>query len=369
MSIGRVYGPEKTEYTDKLTGARVIKLTDYLGHSRHLYFTNPGRSADGSRLVFVSDRENATNLFSIDLASYEITQITDLKRIERPREVDLVTTSVNPVRNEAYYVYGRLVQSVDLDTFETNDLYITGDNIYVEMTSVTADGKYLILGEFDAPDGYSQYGVNRGYESFTETFEKRPVSRIVKISLDDGYSEVIWEEACWTGHTNASPSQSNIITFCHEGPWDKVDHRIWAMDINESRPWKVRPCEHGETVGHEYWYSDGARIGFHGYGSDGRRIIGHINYDNTGLCETHFPHDTGHTHSLDERLIVGDADAIKIWKKEGDTYTGPHVLCEHRCSARTQMLHVHPRFTPDGTHVLFTSDMEGYGDVYMVDIP
>jgi len=34
-----------------------------------------------------------------------------------------------------------------------------------------------------------------------------------------------------------------------------------------------------------------------------------------------------------------------------------------------QQVHVHPRFTPDGRGVLFTSDRSGYGNVYLVEVP
>lgn len=34
-----------------------------------------------------------------------------------------------------------------------------------------------------------------------------------------------------------------------------------------------------------------------------------------------------------------------------------------------QQTHVHPRFSPDGSYVIFTSDVSGYGKVYKVDVP
>ena len=36
---------------------------------------------------------------------------------------------------------------------------------------------------------------------------------------------------------------------------------------------------------------------------------------------------------------------------------------------KIQQVHAHPRFTPDGKQVLFTSDVSGYGNVYMADVP
>lgn len=60
---------EKRSWRDPATGAEVTQLTDYKGHSHHLYFTNPGWYSGGRKLLFGSDRENRTNLFGVDLES------------------------------------------------------------------------------------------------------------------------------------------------------------------------------------------------------------------------------------------------------------------------------------------------------------
>jgi oligogalacturonide lyase len=88
-----------------------------------------------------------------------------------------------------------------------------------------------------------------------------------------------------------------------------------------------------------------------------------------------------HIHSGDASLIVGDGqqtsayhgeqfqDTICLWKKNGDRLEGPRILCRHRGSFQAQKLHIHPRFSPDGRQVLFTSDMNGYGNLYLIDVP
>ncbi|MHC5034545.1 MAG: oligogalacturonate lyase family protein, partial [Planctomycetota bacterium] len=53
----------------------------------------------------------------------------------------------------------------------------------------------------------------------------------------------------------------------------------------------------------------------------------------------------------------------------GADFDGPRVLCEHRCSFHVQAVHVHPRFSPDGSYVIYTSDATGYGNVYRVSVP
>lgn len=88
------------------------------------------------------------------------------------------------------------------------------------------------------------------------------------------------------------------------------------MNIETKEVWKIRPrINEGERVGHEYWYANGETIGFHGSRADGSAFLGHVRYDNT------------------------------------------------------QHSHPHPRFNEAGNQVLYTSDITGYCNVYLADIP
>lgn len=40
----------------------------------------------------------------------------------------------------------------------------------------------------------------------------------------------------------------------------------------------------------------------------------------------------------------------------------------HGSSMRIQQTHVHPRFSPDGSYVVYTSDVSGYGNLYRVAV-
>jgi oligogalacturonide lyase len=189
------------------------------------------------------------------------------------------------------------------------------------------------------------------------------------VEVDSGAAQVVFEEDYWIGHVNTSPTQPDILTFCHEGPWDQVDNRIWGLNAGTGTVWKIRPTAEGEVVGHEYWFADGIHIGYHGHTAEGKPMLGRIRYDNTMPREHDFIGQTGHIFSLDDKLIVGDGSGvIRVWKKEGDGYSQPRVLCRHDSAMRIQQTHPHPRISPDGSYVVFSSDRSGYCNVYMVPV-
>ncbi len=363
----RAWPAEWTEYEDLASGVRVRQLTDYLGHSHHLYFTNPGWYDEGRRLLFGSDRENASNLFSLDLHTGEIAQITDLPRRPGTR---FQRTFLNPERPEAYFFHGRDLTGVDLKTRSLRALWTAPDGFCTSMLSVTADGRYVVLSIYeDLSHRITKYGMY-AYAGFGETFEAHPLGRVIRVPVEGGQAETVWEERCWIGHVNASPTQPHLLTFCHEGPWGKVDNRIWGLNHETGVAWQIRPRQGDESPGHEYWLADGQRVGYHGGYPDGRGFFGCIRYDNTGRLETVTDEATGHTHSNDFSLVVGDGGGVvRIWRRDGDAFDGPRVLCEHRSSFNVQTTHAHPRFSPDGRQVVFTSDRTGYGNVYLADVP
>ena len=239
------------------------------------------------------------------------------------------------------------------------------------MTNCSADGKYVYFGTWEDLSHLFEVDLLRGYVGFRETWEAMPKSKIVRVATDGSEHEVVFEENYWIGHVNTSPTRSELLTFCHEGPWELVDNRIWCLNVETREVWKIRPRTHEEErVGHEYWYADGETIGFHGSRGDGSAFLGHVRYDNTNLIEREFSKNTGHIHSNDENLIVGDGGGvIKLWKWNGETYEGPRVLTEHKSSMQTQHSHPHPRFNASGDQVLYTSDITGYCNVYLADIP
>lgn len=373
MSKGRIWPAERKETKDPTSGVFVKQLTSYRAHSHHLYFTNPGWYDEGRRMLFGSDRENTTNLFSLDLESGYILQLTDYAPQRAPFETELLSTCVNPTRPEAYFWYGRDLMSIDLHTLVEHTLWTIPSGFVRSMLNCSADGNSVCVGIYADLSDQIHIDLHRGYVGFREIFEAHPLSRIMTVDTSGKGGEVVWEERSWIGHVNTSPSQAHLLTFCHEGPWQLVDNRIWGFDLNTRKAWPVRPRQLQERVGHEYWHADGIHIGYHGSWADGRKFFGKIRYDNQSGVEVDFPFETGHIHSNDFNLIVGDSSregkTVRLWKWNGSDFDGPHILCEHRSSFHIQEVHVHPRFDAAGRYVVYTSDVSGYGNIYLAEVP
>jgi oligogalacturonide lyase len=379
----RRWEAERQTATDPDTGATVRRLTGYKGHSHHLYFTNPGWHAGGTRLLFGSDRENRTNLFSLDLRGGGIVQLTDLDMPPPPGETSFLFACVNPAREEAYFWHGRRLLAVELQTGAARPIWEAPPGFLTNMLNCTADGRYVCTGIYEDLSHRFRVDLLHGYVGFREYHAARPLSRIMRVATDGSGAEVVFEERAWIGHVNTSPTQAHLLTYCHEGPWEEVDHRIWGLDLSTGRTWKIRPRRRpGERIGHEYWCADGIRVGYHGSlpggesGRHGGHLYGAVRYDDSGRVEAPIAGASRHFHSNGLDLVVGDGTPrepwILLWRYSpagGGRFEGPRRLCRHRGSWHIQAVHVHPRFSPDGAQVLYTADPDGYGNLYLADVP
>ena len=357
---------EKHVYFDALTGVKVTRLTSYRANSNHLYFTNNCFYDGGRRMIFASERGNAHNLFSMELESGEIEQITDFPVPKNLARYDLNMSYVDGVNARCVCFMGKELLCIDLKTLSVSTIYRVPDGFLNHIVSVSADGKYAYTSIYeDSPE-------KRKGNALTDFYLSRPLSKIEQISLDGSGSKTVFSDYNFIAHVNTSPTDSSVLTFCHEGKWHIVDHRLWALDLTTGKASKLHPCQKGECIGHEYWFASGTRVGYHGY-KDGKSMLGAVNSDGTSDICCEFPYPTMHIFSSDERLIVGDGSAqspyLRLWSKNEISYDEARVLCRHGSSFKNQDAHTHPRYTPDGKSLIYTSDESGNNQIYSVEIP
>ena len=373
MSIGQVAPAEGRTFRDPETNVEIRQLTAHRAHSHHMYFTNSGLWDDGRRLLIGSHRGNAANFFSVELATGEITQLTDLPASAAPGTLG---GFLNPARDEACFISARTVCAIDLRTGEIRKLWTCPDGYKNGNLSITADGQTICHVVQQDLSGKLRLDLGHGYVGFPEYHAAHPHCRIMAIGVDTGAARIAHEDDYWLGHINTSPTIDNFLTFCHEGPWKDVDQRMWTLALDGDVVKPLRQEVPGESIGHEYWFSDGEQIGYHGRKVDGVHIFGHVRHDDTERTEYDFPHGSFHFHSVDEDLIVGDgypdAPHLLLWKLTDGRYEGPRKLLTHRGSFHVQLLHVHPRmFTGDdgAIRICYSADPQGYGTVYIADVP
>ena len=111
MALGETISPEGRTFQDAKTGVTVRQLTNFRAHSHHLYFTNSGSWDNGKRLLIVSERNNAANLYSVELESGQLMQLTDFSLEASAR---LQAAFVNPKRDE--FICGGCNMAVTLET-------------------------------------------------------------------------------------------------------------------------------------------------------------------------------------------------------------------------------------------------------------
>jgi len=373
-NVGKQWASEAVAYVDEHSGTTVRQLTDSRAHDHHLYFTNPSWYDGGDRLLFASDRTGRPNLFSIELGAGTITQLTDLPESQDARTLSdhdtyhydgfpFLFTSVNPTRPEAYFWYNDSLTAIDLEDFSLRVLWEKPSGFDGLITNVTADGKTVCSSIHEAVDWQS--------DVMNETWKARPESRVIGVPTDGGDATVYHTEDYWINHVNTSPTRPELLTFCHEGRWKHIDHRIWGLNRKTAETWKIRECpEETAHVGHEFWLDDGEDIGYHGVDEDGNYIFGVTRYNDEDRRETVVDQDIHHFHARTRDLAVGDGrdGSIYLYDFTDETTTG-HELVGHDSTRHVQGLHVHPRLAPEGSNVLFTSNRQGYGNVYLAEIP
>jgi oligogalacturonide lyase len=359
MTKGRVFPREDSRIVDPRSGRRVRQVTSHESIHHHPFFFVPAYDEQMQRLVFVSHRTGTPQIFFEERRRGKLVQVTD-----RP---DLAEWSIypSPDGRYAYFVAGASACRVDLNTFREEQLANFGD---VEMREKGMVGASMGTTALSHNGRWWAIPVKAGN-----------ISRFVLIDTESKSSSVFLERDT-IGHPQFCPDDDDLILYA--GP---LTDRIWITDRSGTKNRRAeRRDDRLQMVYHQVWVPGKRAIAFVDW-PRGMRLLDvesgeaswltnfpawHAAPDRKGrfVCDTTFPDIGLHMFSLDssrlpEFLCASEATSEgKHWGAPFPYNDGP-VQVEAR-----QHTHPHPRFSPDGTRVAFTSDRTGHAQLYEVEI-
>lgn len=375
---------------DPDTGARVTRLTptDVTCHRNYFYqkcFTN-----DGKKLIFGAefgpDIGNPAspnwNYHLLDLESQVATQLSD------QAGENTFGGFLSPDDQHLYFVRAeRQLIRLSLADLSEEVVYTVAQGWVGYGTWVSNSACTKMVGiEIHADDWFP---LNT-WQKFNEMFHQKPRCRLFSVDLRTGERQVILEQRGWLGHPQYRPFDDNTVAYCHEGPHDLIDARMWFINEDGTNRRCGKAHAPGESCTHEFWVPDGSAMIYVSYQHDSPErwiySLDPVTLENKLL--TAMPQCSHLMSNQDGTLIVGDG----CGKASGDSSASNEMLsgdpylhlfdlkagttrpiARHDSSwgvykNSRQVTHPHPSFTPDEKQVLFSCDAEGEPALYLADL-
>ncbi len=346
--------------TDPATGRTILNLTHGVGRNRPIYFNRANFTGDGRYLVFLSDRTGSWQVYAHDLVGHRVRRLTDCTR-------DPGRPCIDPQRPVIYFTQGNAVQRLALETLDEQVIYThpTPAGGSFLLLDISADGRYL--------GGLETGPYERDPDSsrdFVRRFEARPLSSLWVLTSDGAKAWKAHEESRHLQHLLFCPTDPTTLLFCHEGPWNRVEQRLWLVrwDGADLRPLRVEEDPRVE-IGHEYWLPDGRTVAY-AFRSPGAkwsvRTVDVARGRETVLTEHPYAHFIGDAQG---RFIVGDDPTHVTLFDLATRQLTPLAGHGQELSIRNTLFHPHPAFSPDGRQVVFCRrDGEGHNDVCLIPL-
>ncbi len=381
--------PMPYEWIDKDTGHKIIRLSRREGNNRSFYFHNnpfvPALAGVGDKMVFYGGSQQQRQssrryrdrgqLFIANLKTFEIDQLTDHPG---PISGEIVGKKLR----EVFYQSSDSVFATQVDNHETRLIYVFPDTIQGStITTLNAD-ETLLAGVYSVPEKREIYRKNpqkRNY--FDLIFEANLPHTLFTINIETRQFNIVHSDTAWLNHIHFSPTDPNILMFCHEGPWHLLD-RIWLLNIEtgDVRLMHKRTV-YREIAGHEFFSRDGKTIWFD------LQIPRGVTFYLAGVDietgkEKHFAmkRDEWSIHfniSPDQKMFCGDGGDysqvarakdgkwIYLFQPEGDSLRAERLV---NMKHHNYDLEPNVHFSPGGKQIIFRANFEGVDQVYAVEI-
>lgn len=365
-------------WIDSATGHHVEKLVDRNGSNSSFYFHNnpfiPNEDNKGWLMVFHGSTTNGEQLFTIDLKTKEIIQITNKPGSKSGEIVGVKTRQV-------YYRIKDSIFSTHIDSHKTKFIFKFPADKIGSVATLNAD-ETLLGGVISSKEEQEIFKNNPEKKDFFEKIYNAKLKRtLITIDVATGNLNELFSENAWLNHEQFSPTNPNLFMYCHEGPWHKVD-RIWNIDMNS----KDRKIIHNRTVereiaGHEFFSPDGKTIWFDLQIPRGETFyLAGKNLETNEEKRYELQRDEWSIHyniSPDMKTFAGDGgdDGQVAHAKNGRWiyYFTPKVnqlISEKLVNMKNHNYKLEPNvhFSPDGKWIIFRANFEGNSQIYAVAI-
>ncbi len=371
------------EWIDQDTHHRVKRLTQPGGNFASFYFHNNPfiKSVDGKSTLMIFYGNDAYHgdgrgrqLWRIDLQSGKTEQLTTSPS---PKSGEIVGTK----RREVFYQTADSVFATHIDTKATRLVYVFPDTFKASITTLNAD-ETLLSG---AKSSEEEKEIYRKYPDKSNYFERIYDAHLERVlftlNVDTKALKAIYRENAWLNHIQFSPTDPNLLMYCHEGPWHKVD-RIWTIDLKTGRTQLMhKRTMDMEIAGHEWIAADGKTIWYDLQMPKGETFyVAGVNIASQKMVKYQLQRNEWSVHytlSPSQKLFAGDGGDpgavakapdgqwIYLFRPQGD-----HFESEKLVNMKFHKYKFEPNvhFTPDEKWVIFRANFEGEEQIYAVEI-
>jgi oligogalacturonide lyase len=369
------------EWTDPSTGYRLIRLSRRPGPNLSFYFHNnpfvPATRDEGDKMLFYGTSDEGMQLFALNLKTLDAKQLTHRSSEPGIRRMRGVRGEiVSPKLREALYQWRDEIFAVNVDTGVERHVATLPNDLRGGVATINADGT-LLAGTYSSGSREIFQRYPRKADFFDRIFEANLPSKMFTVDLRTGKSNVIHEEKAWLNHLQFSPTDPNLLMYCHEGPWHKL-HRIWLIDVSTRKTRKIHErTVDREIAGHEFWSPDGRTIWFDLQIPRGETFY-LASYDLAANRETRYPltrneWSVHYNISRDQKLFCGDggntssvahADDgkwIYLFEPDGDKLRSTRLA---NLSRHDYDLEPNAHFSPDRQWIIFRSNIHGEAQIY-----
>ena len=269
------------EWVDPDTGHRIVRLSREDG-TQSLYFNQNAYTADGKKLIVTTaDGGIATiNLstqelkplvpgrVSVLVAGHKSGDVYYTKRDTGAAVVYATNVDTGATREVVKLPPGRSVSSLNADETLLLGTYVDGPDR--APAAPPANRLPNVDGRFGQPN-YEAVGLDGKPMTYADAKDLRlhntlmatragPPRVLFTVNTKTGALKDIHREHEWLGHLQFSPTDPNLIMFCHEGTWHEVD-RIWTIRADGTGLKKMHTrTMNMEIAGHEFFSADGQNI-------------------------------------------------------------------------------------------------------------